>query len=65
MATLIAVYANWGFAMIKGVGWGWAEIIWLYSLVSYAPLDLIKFSVRYALTGKARDTMTQGKVINL
>ncbi|RWR77930.1 plasma membrane ATPase 4 [Cinnamomum micranthum f. kanehirae] len=31
-ATLIAVHANWGFARIKGVGWGWAGVIWLYSL---------------------------------
>ncbi|KAJ8631754.1 hypothetical protein MRB53_025077 [Persea americana] len=53
VATLIAVYANWGFARIKGVGWGWAGVIWLYSLVSYLPLDLIKFSVRNALIGKA------------
>ncbi|RWR86104.1 Plasma membrane ATPase [Cinnamomum micranthum f. kanehirae] len=55
VATLIAVYANWGFARISGVGWGWAGVIWLYSLVSYLPLDLIKFSVRNALIGKAPD----------
>eukprot|EP00268_Persea_americana_P010688 TRINITY_DN1435_c0_g1_i4.p1 TRINITY_DN1435_c0_g1~~TRINITY_DN1435_c0_g1_i4.p1 ORF type:complete len:521 (-),score=98.98 TRINITY_DN1435_c0_g1_i4:478-2040(-) len=54
-ATLIAVYANWGFARIKGVGWGWAGVIWLYSLVSYLPLDLIKFYVRDALNGKTPD----------
>ncbi|KAJ6745251.1 CALCIUM-TRANSPORTING ATPASE [Salix koriyanagi] len=24
IATLIAVYANWGFARIQGCGWGWA-----------------------------------------
>ena len=35
------------------MGWGWAGVIWLYSLVSYLPLDLIKFSVRNALIGKA------------
>ncbi|KAK4404592.1 Plasma membrane ATPase 4 [Sesamum angolense] len=34
VATLIAVYANWGFARIKGCGWGWAGVIWLYSVVS-------------------------------
>lgn len=63
MATLIAVYANWGFAKIKGVGWGWAGVIWLYSVIFYVPLDLIKFSVRYALSGKAWDTIIEGKVI--
>eukprot|EP00268_Persea_americana_P010691 TRINITY_DN1435_c0_g1_i7.p1 TRINITY_DN1435_c0_g1~~TRINITY_DN1435_c0_g1_i7.p1 ORF type:complete len:263 (-),score=39.15 TRINITY_DN1435_c0_g1_i7:308-1000(-) len=59
-ATLIAVYANWGFARIKGVGWGWAGVIWLYSLVSYLPLDLIKIFVRNVLNGKAPD-FAEGK----
>ncbi|KAK6127081.1 hypothetical protein DH2020_039165 [Rehmannia glutinosa] len=26
VATLIAVYADWGFARIKGCGWGWAAL---------------------------------------
>eukprot|EP00268_Persea_americana_P051694 TRINITY_DN5729_c1_g1_i1.p1 TRINITY_DN5729_c1_g1~~TRINITY_DN5729_c1_g1_i1.p1 ORF type:complete len:322 (+),score=47.74 TRINITY_DN5729_c1_g1_i1:140-967(+) len=61
VATLLAVYANWGFAKIKGVGWGWAGVVWLYSLVFYVPLDLIKFAVRYALSGKAWDNLIEGK----
>ncbi|KAF4350731.1 hypothetical protein F8388_000761 [Cannabis sativa] len=28
VATLIAVYSNWGFARIQGIGWGWAGAIW-------------------------------------
>ncbi|XP_047329761.1 ATPase 10, plasma membrane-type-like [Impatiens glandulifera] len=53
VATLIAVYANIEFASISGIGWGWGGVIWLYSLVFYIPLDIIKFSVRYALSGEA------------
>ncbi|KAK4389049.1 Plasma membrane ATPase 4 [Sesamum angolense] len=53
VATLIAVYANWGFAKIKGCGWGWAGVIWLYSIVTYIPLDILKFCIRYVLSGKA------------
>ena len=30
VATFLTVYANWGFANIKGVGWGWAGVIWLF-----------------------------------
>jgi len=59
VATLLAVYANWGFARIKGVGWGWAGVIWLYSVVFYVPLDFIKFAVRYILSGKAWDTLIE------
>ncbi|KAI4325388.1 hypothetical protein MLD38_030793 [Melastoma candidum] len=53
VATLIAVYAHISFAYISGIGWGWAGVIWLYSVVFYVPLDVIKFAVRYALSGDA------------
>ncbi|KAH9715597.1 ATPase 9 plasma membrane-type [Citrus sinensis] len=61
VATLIAVYANFGFARIHGIGWGWAGVIWLYSIVFYIPLDVLKFIVRYALTGKAWDNLLENK----
>ncbi|XP_028781278.1 plasma membrane ATPase 4 [Neltuma alba] len=61
VATLIAVYANWGFARIKGMGWGWAGVIWLYTVVTYVPLDLLKFAIRYVLSGKAWDNLLENK----
>ncbi|XP_050217202.1 plasma membrane ATPase 4 isoform X2 [Mercurialis annua] len=61
VATLIAVYANWEFARIKGCGWGWAGVIWLYSVVTYLPLDLLKFAIRYILSGKAWDNLLENK----
>ncbi|KAA8535668.1 hypothetical protein F0562_030671 [Nyssa sinensis] len=61
VATLIAVYANWPFAKIKGVGWGWAGVIWIYSIVFYVPLDIIKFSIRYILSGKAWLNLLENK----
>lgn len=62
VATLIAVYANWGFAKIKGIGWGWAGVIWLYSIVFYIPLDVMKFAIRYILSGKAWLNLLENKV---
>jgi H+-transporting ATPase len=61
VATLIAVYANWGFARIKGCGWGWAGVIWLYSIVFYIPLDFLKFFTRYILSGKAWNNLLDNK----
>ncbi|XP_019438801.1 PREDICTED: plasma membrane ATPase 4-like [Lupinus angustifolius] len=61
VATFIAVYANWEFARIKGMGWGWAGVIWLYSLVTYIPLDILKFAIRYILSGKAWDNLLENK----
>ncbi|KAG2650764.1 hypothetical protein PVAP13_1NG170214 [Panicum virgatum] len=53
VATVIAVYANFEFAKIQGIGWGWTGVIWLYSFVNFVPLDLFKFAIRYMLSGKA------------
>ncbi|KAH1067891.1 hypothetical protein J1N35_032878 [Gossypium stocksii] len=61
VATVIAVYANWGFARIQGIGWGWAGVIWVYSVVFYIPLDLMKFAIRYILSGKAWLNLLENK----
>ncbi|CAN7115454.1 unnamed protein product [Brassica rapa subsp. narinosa] len=51
--SLSRVYADWTFAKVKGIGWGWAGVIWVYSIVTYFPQDLLKFAIRYILSGKA------------
>ncbi|XP_022929672.1 plasma membrane ATPase 4 [Cucurbita moschata] len=61
VATVIAVYADWRFAKIKGIGWGWAGVIWLYSIIFYIPLDLMKFAIRYILSGKAWLNLLENK----
>lgn len=61
VATLIAVYASWSFARIQGCGWGWAGVIWIFSIVTYFPLDVLKFIIRFALSGHAWDSMIQNK----
>ncbi|XP_020578324.1 ATPase 9, plasma membrane-type-like [Phalaenopsis equestris] len=61
VATLIAVCASWEFARIDGIGWGWAGVIWIFSFITYLPLDVLKFITRYALSGKAWDNLLQNK----
>ncbi|KAK8918838.1 Plasma membrane ATPase 4 [Platanthera zijinensis] len=61
VATVIAVYASWSFARIDGIGWGWAALIWIFSIVTYLPLDGLKFITRYALSGKAWDYLMQNR----
>ncbi|XP_022133897.1 plasma membrane ATPase 3-like isoform X2 [Momordica charantia] len=62
IATLIAVYANWSFAAIEGIGWGWAGVVWLYNLIFYFPLDFIKFAIRYAISGRAWDLVIEQRI---
>ena len=56
------MYANWEFARIQGMGWGWAGVIWLYSLVTYIPLDILKIAIRYIQSGKAWNNILENKV---
>ncbi|KAK1389509.1 Plasma membrane ATPase [Heracleum sosnowskyi] len=62
VATLIAVYATWSFAKIQGIGWAWAAAIWVFSIVTYFPLDVLKFIIRFGMSGHAWDSMIQNKI---
>jgi H+-transporting ATPase len=53
VATAIAVYADWEFCRMQGIGWAWGGAIWVFSIVTYIPLDVLKFMIRSALRGQA------------
>ncbi|KAG8093806.1 hypothetical protein GUJ93_ZPchr0012g19807 [Zizania palustris] len=55
VATAIAVYAQWDVCRIEGIGWHWAGAVWVFSVVTYIPLDVLKFIIRYSLDGKGSD----------
>ncbi|KAJ0246060.1 ATPase 3 [Hirschfeldia incana] len=61
IATVVAVFADWEFARIKGIGLGWAGVIWLFSIVFYIPLDMLKFAIRYILSGTAWNNLIDNK----
>jgi H+-transporting ATPase len=42
VATFIAVYATWSFTEIQACGWSWAGIAWVWNIIWFFPLDLIK-----------------------
>ncbi|KAL1207554.1 ATPase 6, plasma membrane-type [Cardamine amara subsp. amara] len=60
-ATIIAAMIPMRFARMKGCGWGWCGVVWLYSIVTYIPLDILKFIIRYTLTGKAWNNMIENR----
>ena len=41
VATIIAVYGDWGFTEMHGVGWGYAAVAWVWSLVWFLALDTV------------------------
>ncbi|CAF1420991.1 unnamed protein product [Rotaria magnacalcarata] len=46
VATFIAVWANWSFTDIKGCGWKWAGVVWIWNIVWFFPLDGFKYALR-------------------
>jgi H+-transporting ATPase len=64
VATCIAVYANWEFCKMQGIGWGWGGAIWAFTVVTYVPLDVLKFIIRYALSGKAWNNINNKTAFN-
>jgi H+-transporting ATPase len=61
VATCIAVYADWDFCRIQGIGWAWGGAIWMFSIVTYIPLDVLKFMIRAALKDKATGNNVHNK----
>merc|ERR1712137_588649 len=51
VATLIAVYADWPFTAIAPIGWGWAAICWVWSIIWFLPLDIFKIATYWILYG--------------
>jgi hypothetical protein len=51
-ATLIGVYANWGFTHIRGAGWRWALTVWVWNLIWFIPMDIPKLLAKSLMNGE-------------
>ncbi|CAD6918638.1 unnamed protein product [Tilletia laevis] len=49
VASVLACYADWPFTGIKPISGGWCLTIWIFNIISYFPLDFVKFGVRFLL----------------
>ncbi|KAH8101094.1 plasma-membrane proton-e [Cristinia sonorae] len=46
ISSIIAAYANWGFTNIQAISGGWIGIVWVWNIIWFLPLDLIKFGMK-------------------
>ena len=46
ISSLIAAYANMGFTRVASVSGGWIGIVWVWNLIWFLPLDLVKFAMK-------------------
>jgi len=48
-ATFIAVYGNASWTQLYPIGWGWAAIVWVWSMIWIVPMDFPKMFVLFML----------------
>ncbi|THG96573.1 hypothetical protein EW026_g5285 [Hermanssonia centrifuga] len=46
ISSIIAAYGDWGFTDIEPIEGGWIGIVWVWDIVWFAPMDLIKFAMK-------------------
>ena len=51
VATLVAVYSSAIWTQLLPIGWGWAAIVWVWSIIWLLPLDLPKFLTQFIFEG--------------
>jgi len=54
VSSIIAAYADWGFTQIHSISAGWIGIVWVWNIVWFFPLDLIKFAMKATVIKKLR-----------
>jgi H+-transporting ATPase len=46
ISSIIAAYGDWGFTQIQAISGGWIGIVWIWNIIWFLPLDLIKFAMK-------------------
>ncbi|KAJ7273941.1 hypothetical protein C8J57DRAFT_1128045 [Mycena rebaudengoi] len=46
ISSIIAAYADWGFAKVHGISGGWIGIVWIWNIIWFISLDWIKFAMK-------------------
>ncbi|KAH9923449.1 plasma-membrane proton-e [Epithele typhae] len=54
ISTIIAVYGDWGFTKVQGISGGWVGIVWVWDIIWFFPLDLIKFAMKATIIKSLR-----------
>jgi len=61
VSSIIAGFANWGFTNIQKISAAWIGIIWVWNIIWFVPLDLIKFGMKATVIKYLRERHEQAK----
>jgi len=54
VSSIIAGFADWGFTNIHSISGGWIGIVWVWNIIWFFPLDLIKFAMKATIIKSLR-----------
>lgn len=54
ISSIIAAFGNWGFTNIRAISGTWIGIVWVWNIVWFLPLDLIKFAMKATVIKQLR-----------
>jgi H+-transporting ATPase len=49
ISSIIAGFGDWGFTDVHHISGGWIGIVWVWNIVWYFPLDLVKFAMKFTV----------------
>ena len=49
ISSIIAGFGDWGFTDVHSISGGWIGIVWVWNIVWYFPLDLVKFGLKKSI----------------
>lgn len=49
ISSIIAGFGNWGFTNVRAISGGWIGIVWVWNIVWYFPMDLVKYALKFTI----------------
>lgn len=49
ISSIIAAFGDWGFTNVRSISGGWIGIVWVWNIVWYFPLDLVKYAMKFTI----------------
>lgn len=61
VSSIIAGFADWGFTHIQKIDGSWIGIVWVWNIIWFVPLDLIKFAMKATVIKYLRERHERAK----
>lgn len=49
ISSIIAAFGDWGFTNVRSISGGWIGIVWVWNIVWYFPMDLVKYAMKFTI----------------